>query len=77
MGHLGVLPLFSIWDSHLNPSRSWECVIGGRWEGGKKGEVNRKEVGKRKNFGVEKRLKKSKTLGKGGCAFGSSPKQLE
>jgi hypothetical protein len=21
------LPLFSIWDSHLSPSRSWECVI--------------------------------------------------
>ncbi len=22
-----ILPLFSGWDSHLNPSRSWECVI--------------------------------------------------
>ncbi len=26
MPRLLVLPLFSVWDSHLNPSRSWECV---------------------------------------------------
>ncbi len=26
---------------------------------------------------AEKRLKKPKTLGKGGCVFGSSPKELE
>jgi len=30
-----------------------------------------------KNFGVEKRLAKPKTLGRGGCVFGSSPKWLE
>jgi hypothetical protein len=26
---------------------------------------------------AEKRLKKPKTMGRGGCVFGSSPKQLE
>ncbi len=30
-----------------------------------------------KFFGVEKRLKKQITLGRGGCVFGSSPKQLQ
>jgi len=30
-----------------------------------------------KNLGVEKRLKKPKTLGRGGCVFGSSPKRLQ
>jgi hypothetical protein len=30
-----------------------------------------------KNFRAKKKLKKPKTLGKGGCVFGSSPKWFE
>ncbi len=39
-------------------------------------QVGGRQVGG-KNFGTEKRLKKPKTLGRGGCVFGSSPKQLQ
>ncbi len=27
MLRLLVLPLFSVWDSHLRPARSWGCII--------------------------------------------------
>ncbi len=27
VSQLLTLPLFSVWDSHLSPSRSWECII--------------------------------------------------
>ncbi len=29
MPRLIMLLLFSVWDSHLSPSKSWECVIFG------------------------------------------------
>ncbi len=38
--------------------------------GGRRGDVGGREVGK--NFGVEKRRKKTNNFMKGGCVFGSS-----
>jgi hypothetical protein len=52
--------------------------VSAKWgEVGRREEASRKEVGRRKNFGAEKRLKRPKTLGRGGWVFGSSSKQLE
>jgi hypothetical protein len=47
-----------------------------RGEVGRRGEViGGREVGG-KNFGVEKRMEKPKTLGRGGYVFGSSQNDL-
>jgi hypothetical protein len=51
--------------------------VGTKGDINKRGEVGGREVSRRENFGAEKRLKKSRALGRGGCVFGSSSKQLQ
>ncbi len=62
----------------LQALSSFANGVNAKWgEVGKRGEVSTREVVGGKNFEVEKRLKKPKTLSRGGCVFGSSPKRLE
>jgi hypothetical protein len=62
----------------LQALSSFANGVSAKWgEVGRRGEVSTREVVGGKSFEVEKRLKKPKTLRRGGCGFGSSPKRLE